>query len=163
MQLGHLKIEQFTTPEIQDAVSAYLLARAAAEVLRPKVDAVFEEVLARIPVYATRDDKHRVLNHNELYLVGDDAACMNIYKQVDTRCKQSGIKPVDMPEEICPALVAETRQREAETLIVEVAGKPLDIDKHKLTQRGHLDDYFKFIDLVVKLTLATPDYVPPKL
>jgi len=68
----------------------------------------------------------------------------------------------NLPKDHCPALTAESLQRDAEHLIVEVAADYFDgITVHKLICCG-LEKYHKFIDLIVGMCVNHPDFEAPK-
>jgi hypothetical protein len=163
------------TPEVENAVNAYLLARAYAETMRESVDKVYAAVLVDIPMF---DDiklgvryeptGERITNHNLLYLSSDEDACKRVYAEVDKQLRADGAKSADMPAEHCPALVAENIQHEAEWAILDAAAVMLGLEfdgkelNHRLLCLG-LEKQKQFIDLVVKLVVNRPGFKAPKI
>jgi len=147
------------TDDVRRAVAAYLVARAKAEVLREAVDAVFAEILAEREIYPAEEwrkcgDVGRILDHDRLSwselhdfnAVIAEASCIE---------RERGIKPADMEEQYCPALVAEHAQLEAEWAILKAGfamiGSPADDWK-----RLYGDKRAQFLDLVVRLVVNEP-------
>ena len=65
-----------------------------------------------------------------------------------------------MKLDYCPALVAEDDLRKIEHAIFDAVGVPMGINWDSLFHHG-VDDYKKFIDLVVKSIVSMPDFVNP--
>lgn len=152
-------LNEVVTPEVKSLVNAYLLQRALAETMREKVDAVYREILTEIPVYA-EDRGDRVYTYQLLYLCSDDALCEKIYAEGNKRLRALKLKPDDMPDGYCPALVAEDKQVKIETALIDAAGAKFGIDSDKLLCAG-LKTRQEFIDLVVKLVVSLPGFKNP--
>lgn len=154
-------LNEVVTPEVKSLVNAYLLQRAFAETLREKVDAVYREILTEIPVYADTYGRDRqILKSGDLYLCSDDVLCEKIYAEGNKRLRALKLKPDDMPDGYCPALVAEDQQVKVETALIDAAGAKIGIDSHKLLCAG-LKTRQEFIDLVVKLVISLPGFKNP--
>lgn len=156
------------TSAVKEAVQGYLLARANAEVMREKVNQVYREVLEIHPLYTDfmaerREEIKRVTDVEDMYLSTDEATCGEVYRDANLTLREMGLKSDDMPDEHCPALVAEELQRDTEHLILEASSDMLELDfnghelKHRLLCLG-LEKYKKFIDLVVGLVVNLPDF-----
>ena len=163
-----MKPEDALTPGVKSAVRAYLMARAYAETMREKVDEVYREILTECPVYADQfGHTEQILNSKDLYLCSDDTLCQDAFEIANHRLRAVGLKPDNMPDSHCPALVAENIQMEAEQLVIdnmaEALGqegkKPGDF-RHRLICSG-LDKYHQFIDLACKLVINAPGFEPP--
>lgn len=159
------------TPLVKDLVSSYLLARAYYEVTRDAVDAIYEVILQEIPLYANQPFTHRTGDHGlritrvkDMYLSLDEDICAEIYYEAHIRLIKAGIKPKDMPQDNCPALVAESMLSNIRHELVTETGKDLDVTVNKLLC-GHdgLNRLQQWVDLVCKAVMSMPDFEPPKL
>lgn len=151
------------TPTVRTLVSAYLLTRANAEIMREKVDEIERQVLTDIPVYATprserRNRSDRLYLGKELYLTDDDELVKRVYAEFDKRERAADLKPVTMSDDHCPALVAEHELVKVEHRLLEQTCKPLGIKPNL-----YGENRTKWIDLVVGAILSLPDYAPPSL
>ena len=161
--------EESITPGVKSSVNAYLMARARAEVMTEKVDAVYEDILTETPLYADlemrgHDEPFQILKPKDMYLSTDEDFCAEVYAEANKRLREMGLKPDDMPDGHCPALVAQNLQRDCEWLIIDNAAEMLGYDgkelHHKLLCAG-LEKYHQFIDLVCKLVVNLPDFENP--
>jgi len=160
------------TPALKSSVNAYLIARAFAETMREKVNEVYKESLSIHPLFEDfmserrNGANKRILDVDKMYLSTDEATCKEVYADVNYVLKEKGIKPDDMPDDHCPALVAEELQRKTEKLIIDSAGEMLGFDfdgkelSHRLLCLG-LEKYRQFIDLCVGLVVNLPDFKSP--
>ena len=150
------------TPALKSAANAYLLARAYHETMREKVDEVYREILTEIPVYADQfDHTEQILDVKNLYLCSDDEECKDVYAEGNKRLREMGLKPDDMPDSHCPALVAERDQRDAERAIFEAASVMLELEltgqelnNGLLCMKKGLEKRQEFIDATVGLILS---------
>lgn len=159
------------TPGVKSAVGAYLMARAYAETMHNHVDKIQREILAESPLTNGHETKHGqparlITDPKHAWLCDDDAACADYYAECNRRERAAGLKPDDMPDSHCPALVAEDIQRTTERLIIDNAAVMLRFEgggkelHHRLLCAG-LDKYHEFIDLMVKLVVNLPDFKNP--
>lgn len=129
------------TPEMRTHAKQYVQAENDASVLRKKVDAVWFELLQEDRFAMYRDkfegkDKHfgeRILSHEDLYLSKDDITFNDAIREMDKRLKERGIKPLDMPFDYCPALVAESNLTDMRWILVADSEKILGIEKGELS------------------------------
>ena len=140
--------------------------------LHEKVNQVYSEVLEIHPIFEDfmserrNGASRRILDVDKMYLSTDEATCKEIYADANFTLREKGIKPADMDDDYCPALVAESIQREAERLIVDSAAEMLGLDfdgkelHHRLLCLG-LDKYKQFLDLSVALVVNLPDFKNP--
>jgi hypothetical protein len=145
------------TPEVKELVCKYLAAHVKAEVTRAEVDKITAKILAEFPLYATIKDSKRITDPKYTWLCGDDARMATFYAMTDKAERAAGLKPTSMPDDYCPALVAEDEQRQAENALIEASGGPLGVSNEGLLCSGHgkgLENRQKWIDLVVGLHLA---------
>lgn len=161
-KLKELGPERAATPAIRAAVGAYLVTRAYAETMRERVDETHKDILTECPVYADQFDRTRqILKSGDLYLCSNDDLCQDFYDEANHRLRKLKIKPDDMPNEHCPALVAEEIQRNTRRLLIEIAEQEtfhgLTFEKLICSQDaiGNLD---KYIDLLCGLVCSLPDW-----
>lgn len=151
------------THEVKALVSAYLLARAYAELTRERVNTIYREILTQCPVYADRTGD-QIFSPDKLYLCSDDALVRDARDEANKRERASGIKPADMPDDYCPALVAESLLSDVESCLIDASGAAFGITNKKvLCARDGLAKRQKWIDLVVGLVVRQPDFRGPKL
>lgn len=154
------------TQELIDAVAAYLVLRAKAEVVREQVDTVQRQVLTDVLLCNDLEVefglvRERVTEPDKVYLSQDESALNSYYGAIDTKLRELGIKPADMQLDYCPALVAEYEQTKAEWVLVDEAAKvlgtyeePGQFNAALLSAKNGLETRQKFIDLTVGLVLA---------
>ena len=156
------------TQAVKSSVNAYLMARAYAETMREKVDPFYTEALAIHPIYTdlttrANTEVERIYNREQMFLSEDDETCKEIYADVNFHLRKAGLKPDNMPDSHCPALVAEHLQIKTEHILIDAAAEMLGENgefRHTLLCNG-LGAYKKFIDLVVKLVVNMPDFKNP--
>jgi hypothetical protein len=157
----------YNNSEVKSLVSTWLLQKAYSEIVREKVNSVYADVLAEIPIFDDFQAKHkdyksigRILTVNDMYLSNDLESCNKIYIEVDKRLKEKGIKPLDMKWEFCPALTEESKLTDIEHKIIKLTGSPFGVTVDKLLMYG-LDSYNKWIDLSIKVIVNMPDFKNP--
>lgn len=152
-------ITEVITPAVVSYVRAYLMARAYAETMTERVDAVYRSILQECPVYADRVgcNGERITESKRLFLATDTARVADCHAEANKRLRAAKIKPADMLDDYCPALVAQDLQRKTERLLVDEAGKPFGITADKLLCAG-LDAWKEFIKLTVSLVVSQPGF-----
>jgi len=155
--------KQVPTNILIDLVQSYFNARAYAEVMREKVDVVYKDLLTKIPIYADNDwggkitpSGKQLLKSSDLYLSKDSIACAKFYDAANIELRKCGLKPADMEDGYCPALVAETMQGDVERVMIDEMAIMLGLSNmnHKLLCHGGMESRQKFIDLTVKMVLS---------
>lgn len=107
---------------------AVCAAQAYAETMREAVDKIQRQILAELPLYDDLMAEHkgterkRITDPKHTYLSQDEAACQRYFAECNTRTRAAGLKPADMPDEYCPALVAEHDQIKAERALLDSGG-----------------------------------------
>jgi len=164
------------TPAVKASVTAYLLARTYAEVEKDRTDKICRDILTTAPYYSEGrfgDPARRIINPDEAWRLSEvDHTDYLLYER--HKLEEVGYKINDPPGTSYkhPALTARSLQRDAELLIItttlEMLGKdinPKEFSNSLLSDpKGHgLERRQKWIDLVVKMVLALPDYTPPKI
>ena len=152
-------IADVVTPEVRAYVRAYLLARAYAETMRERVNAIYRDILTECPIYADRTGE-QILDKERLFLSSDEDAVQDAFEEGNKRLRAAGLKPTYMPDSHCPALVAEHLQIKVERQIVESAGRPFGITPDRLLCAG-LEKYNEFVRLTVGLVVNQPDFKSP--
>lgn len=151
-------------PAVHSLVSAYLMARAYAETMRASVDMIHGQILAECPIMEDKRDGAPITASKDLYLSSDDAACADFYAEANKRLRAANLKPADMPDEHCPALVAEHLLTRIERELIDESGKAFDVTADKLicAPRG-LENWKKWIDLVCSFIVPLPHFKAPKI
>lgn len=147
------------THEVKSCVNAYLMARAYAETMRERINAIYRDILTECPIYETRSGKP-ILDPERLYLCEDDALVRDAWDEANKRERAAGIKPDLMPDEHCPALAAEFMQTKAENMLIKASGAPFGVTNNSLLCAG-LGKRQKWIDLIVSLVVSQPDFRNP--
>jgi hypothetical protein len=162
------------TPAVMSSVTAYLLAKAYAEVERERVDAIQNKILAEAVYMA--DKKHsdrrggeqRITEGKQAWLMSD-ADHRDYLETVRWDLEKAGyaIKSAgpDRWDYFCPALVSEDILRKTEWLIIDSMAEMINAGdgfQGKLLSAG-LKKYQDFIALTVKMVLAYPKYTPPTI
>jgi len=167
-----------TIPEsVKSAVNAYLMARAYAEVHREKVDSIQRHLLETAKYYVdpkwkdTRSfqdgiDDERITDLKLTYLMSDSES-KDYFADLKAALIKAGYEIEDIPGAEgrwkCPALVAESLQRDTERLIIECASDMVNGGENfadKLLCFG-LERYHRFIDLVVGMVVSMPGFKNP--
>ena len=154
------------TPAIKQSVQAVLLARAYAETMRARVDKIQREILAECPVRTAPEHLEQdptlpqyITEPKDTFL-GTDMDCEDYFAECNTRERAAGLKPDSMPDEHCPALVAEDIQRKAEWVLCGAAEEVFGVSQSDVLCAG-LDKYRQWLDLLCKLVVNLPDFRNP--
>jgi hypothetical protein len=149
------------TPELRQAVAAYIEARATAQATREFVDKVQRELLTDMVLTdATERSRGRITEPGDVWMAYNDKQFTQYLSELDKRLRATGIKPDDMEADYCPALVAEDGQRKAELVVIDEAAAMLkmgsgeDVNHTLLCQPDGLAKRQEFIDITAKLVLA---------
>ncbi len=161
------------TQGVKSAVNAYLMARTLAECEREKVDNLARGILETAIYHA--DPKFVTRGHVSERITEPDQAWMleaedhhDYLLDLKKAMQDAGYKIKSIPNEPeysynCPALTAESMQRDAEHLIIdtmaEMLGESEDLG-HNLICAG-LDKYHQFIELAVKMVVNMPGFKNP--
>jgi hypothetical protein len=119
-------MREILNPQVGKLVEDVVRAEALEGALRKRVDAIGAQILLEIPLFtdAYRDLPlskpliERITEWNLLYLSQDEEAVERCYVEMDKRARAAGIKPAEMADEYCPALVAKTHLLEAKRALV---------------------------------------------
>lgn len=117
--------------ELLPLATLYINQKAVAEIRREQVDAIAAEILANdIEIYSDLEgpDRARITRFKDAYLSEDDEACKALFQAVNIACRKAKIKPPEMDDEYCPALVAEHKANKTWRRIIEGACKILGMD-----------------------------------
>lgn len=161
------------TPALKTIVNAVLIAKASAKLMRSEVDKIQRAVLQECPLNLADEWKARgradrplkITEPKDTYL-SNDAEFADYSAECSKRERAAGLKPESMPEDHCPALVAEDIERQAVALLIDEAAASLGLDmsgadlRQKLFCLG-LDQYNRFVDLVIGLVVNSPDFKNP--
>lgn len=153
---------------IAAAVNAYFVARAYAETVREAIHKIDISILRDEKtgkwLYRTdparlhgRENMEFITDPERAYMMSDDDAA-DYYAERDKRIHENGW---NVKKGYCPALIAESLQRDAERLIVSTTGPLFGIDANDLLcAKNGLEQYRKFIDLTCKMVASHPRYKP---
>lgn len=152
----------------ETAVNAVLMARAYYEVKREQVDAIKREELALCYYYVAEEHAERRGGVGEritepgLDWLMSEERFAEYHHQINKVERERGIKPDTMPDEHCPACVAETVLMQAERLLIDIAW-PLISEDGSESGNGLLygDRRKLFLDLVCKLVVNRLGYKNP--
>ena len=145
-----------------DLVNTYLLQRAYAETMRERVNAIWQDLLNENDV-REQETGERITEPRYTWLT-DDETFARLHTEANKRERAAGLKPASMPDDFCPALVAETKQSEIERTIIDTSGAPLGVDNHRLLCQPHgLEKRAQFLDLVIKAVFSLPNFKPVTL
>lgn len=151
------------TPEFKEAVKVCLQARAYAETMRAEVDKVKREVLAATfysvaPEHRTRRDTPEIINDPKLDWLMRMEDFRTYHAELNKIERIRGIKPADMPDEHCPALVAEDLQSKAEHAMLDLFGEIMEVPNFCDMCTTKLDTYREAVDLACKLVVNLPGF-----
>ena len=155
-----IQASDVATAETKSLVNSYLMARVYAEAMRERVDAIGREILKEMPLYADMaDGSARIVEPSQIFLCTDDAATGAYFLEASKRERAAGIKPTNMPDEYCPALVAESRLSKIENMLIDASGKALGVDSN--SPGMYLERRKRYIDLVVGMIVNMPGFRNP--
>ena len=162
------------TQAVKSAVNAYLLTCANAEVHREKVDAIQRNILATANYYTDekflnrgRTIKEKIIETKDTWFMSSGES-HDYFSDLRMALERSGYKIESTPGDpewsySCPALTAECLQTDAEHILIDAAAEMLGETKDfrdKLLCNG-MDNWNKFIDLVVGLVVNMPGFKNP--
>ena len=157
--------------ELFPLVDSWLLLKTRADIIRAKVDEVYNEILRKTPVYVSDEfaemgaKKERIFQHDQLYLAENETA-RNIFAEARRELSKTydieGIKDEPFYCYKCPALVAENEVTGIEHLIIKCVGRMTRQDDFfdGVMSNFH-NTYHKVVDLTIKLVVNHPKYENP--
>lgn len=139
-------IEEFKrwAAENHDLAMAVAQSQAYAQTMREAVDKIQRDVLKEIPLYDDLDAEHsgserkRITDPKRTWLSKDDAAFGRYVAECSKRERAAGIKPATMPDDYCPALVAEDLQMKAERALLDSGGALFGFSADQMAGREEL-------------------------
>ena len=155
MKLEHKKAVEIY-PQLKTAVVELIAKRAYAETLREKVDAIYTEVLSlpEFAIYKDLDehcDGSRITERELIYLSKDENTVQKIYAEIDHRYRVTGIKSEEMPQDFCPALLAEREQLDAERKLMLLGNRVTGIYYQEILS---LEIRKEYLELLCKLAFS---------
>lgn len=128
----------------------YCALKAIAEDIRAQVDKVQRRLLLEeCQLFKDLTDGGRVIDPKEYWLSQDEDACKAYFAAQDRELRAAGIKPPEMADEFCPALVAEHDVIKARGAIIEALAPLVGIKREALY--GKSEEVF--FDLAMGLIL----------
>lgn len=158
------------TPEMRRAAQVVLLATAHAQMERATIDKLEREILAQGQYYAKERDRsqgrlERITDPKHVYLMDLESPEYRDYTaRVQQGIRALGYTAQDVPDEYCPALMAEELQRKAERSLVDVC-EPLVGLTFDAFFRGpkSIENLRKYLDLLLGALVNSPGGVPSPL
>lgn len=160
------------TQSVKSAVNAYLMARTLAECEKEKIDGMARKILESATYYTdiniTREPKSKRITEPEKAWLMENEKHHEYLISLRKATEKAGYKIKPIPGEpeysyLCPALTAESTQRDAEHLLIDATAEMLGESKdfrHNLICAG-LEKYYHFIDLIVKAVVNMPGFKNP--
>jgi hypothetical protein len=128
----------------------YCALKAIAEDIRAQVDKVQRRLLfEECQLFKDLTDGVRVIDPKDYWLSQDADACKAYYAAQDRELRAAGVKPPEMEDEFCPALVAEYDARKARRAIIEALAPLVGIKSEAL----YGEEEEKFFGLALGLIL----------
>jgi len=162
--------------ELKSAVDAYLMARALAETERANVDAIQRRILETADYWtgptcrAPGEHPRPVKDPKDSWLM-EENEFHDYLSDVRRELEKAGYEIETQGEHywnyFCPALSAESLQRDAENLVIEATArmighaKPEEMNHLLLCHAPGLETRQKFIDLAVGLVVNFPGFKSP--
>ena len=147
------------TPAIIQLVQEMIMLQAKAEVLEEKKAAIGARILQEIPTFdeldlgGKRECGERILDWDRAWMT-DDAQAAVLFARMNLEMRAAGLKPADMADDMCPALVAKYDLTKARSKLVE-ATAPLfgqDPEQVIMAPDGAMK---KWVDLIAQLAVKT--------
>jgi len=134
------------TPKMKEAAENVIACRAIIETVKPKIEAIHNEILAE---FQPKDGGGNPIRWFDLYLLGPEGYAP-ILETADQRIRAAGFTA---PEGCCPLLVAENNLRKASMAMNKLAQALIPEDK-----RVELDVIWD-MDVLEKLTNLNLRYI----
>lgn len=155
---------EIITPEVVEAVRVWLLAKAHAQAVHAEVDEVQRQVLRELnsppdPANVRRGaDASPILDPSRDYLL-PETVWQRYHATYQERIRRGG-KWADVPDEHCPALVAEELERQAQRVVIDLTAPKFGLDAHQLLCAG-LETYNKWADIHAEMAVKSPLWSDP--
>jgi hypothetical protein len=143
------KLDRAAIKALRPHAMAVLALRLRAQAIRAQVDEVAAAIL-RDDVALFDDAGERILEPARYWLAKDDAALAAYYAAQNQQLRAAGIKPAQMPDDNCPALVAEHAVIKAERQVAEGMAELVGLEPHRIYGVRHDE----FLDLAMKAVMA---------
>ena len=154
---------------LEPSVQTVLLAQAMAQVERERIDALYNGILEQTRYYIRKRDaiceQERLTDHSKAWLLSDFDS-KHFYGQCEFAIRKAGYTFEQVPEGYCPALMAESLQRDAEHALILAAeeffpGVTIDKLLCGTADMGGLETLRKFLDLLIGLVVNRPGFKNP--
>lgn len=146
--------------DLNREVNILLLAKTYAKTKREQVDKIQRDLLASEPFYGRQRpdmERFRITDPKDDFLMVGEPDFERYIEKLKQIHLTNGY--ADAAKGFCPALVAENLEIKAEHLVLEKASRHLgaDLTQIFLEKREHA------LDLIVRLVVNAPGYVPPEI
>lgn len=171
-----MKTPKTIPQELKSAVDAYLMARALAECERAKVDAIQRRILETAdywtgPTFRTNGEPSRPIKDPKESWLMEESEFHDYLSDVRIELQKAGYQIEQQGEHFwsyfCPALSAESLQRDAENIVIEATARmvghaePEKMNHLLLCHSPGLETRKRFIDLAVGLVVNFPGFKSP--
>jgi hypothetical protein len=130
-----------------------LAKEAIAKVVREQVDTVQRRLLlGGCPLFADLDGGYRIIDPEKTYLSQDEDAWKAYEAAQNRELRDAGIKPPEMDDEFCPALVAEHQEVLARRAFLAAMAPLFGVNPSNLLC-SHQDRVKEFFELAMALVL----------
>ena len=140
-------------PALTPFVNKALVAQAVAEVLREEIDG-YAQTLLDANEYTNEHTGERITDAKDDWTMTNEAF-VGYHALLDAKIRGAGHNP---PPEFCPALMAESAQRDAESELIKAAEPFFKVTQSQLlcgTGKGDgLETHKKFLDLLKGLVVS---------
>lgn len=171
-----MKTPKTLPQELKSAVDAYLIARALAECERANVDAIQRRILETANYYSgikfrnAGEPPRPIKDPKDSWLM-EESEFHSYLSDVRMELQKTGYQIEQQGEHFwsyfCPALSAESLQRDAENLVIEAMARmighaePEKMNHLLLCHSPGLETRQRFIDLAVGLVVNFPGFKSP--
>lgn len=121
----------FRRPEVVAAALAVLACRAAAETTREAVDKIGQALLDTTHPL-TDDNGERITKTRFAWRAYSGEGWQAWHAACAAEERKAGLRPQGWDDDLCPALVAEADQRNAEARLCDISGEPFGVTHQKL-------------------------------
>lgn len=143
------KLDRAAVKALRPVALEVLALRAQALVIRKQVDLVAAAILRdQVPLF--NQEGERILEPARYWLSEDQQALDAYYAAQNQQLRAAGIKPAAMPDDNCPALVAEHNVVKAERVLIEAMAKMVGIPAELVYGAKHAE----FLELATAAVMA---------
>ena len=144
----------FKRPEVVNAAVDYIAHKAAADLMRQRVDEIGQRLLDTTHPL-TDDNGQRVAEVRWSWRAYSGEGWQAWQSACVDEQRKAGLRPAGWKDELCPALVAEVEMRDACRRLVEISGKPFGVTHAKLIgSPDGMRNLERWVELALGLALS---------